>query len=206
MKGDDIVENRYYIYLFKIKKTGKIIYVGSTWRIGNRINSHRRSMREKDRAQPIHKYLNAKHLQLFKDVEIDIVDTVIGKKAAMKLESEYYHKYKLSSVNMWDANKRSKDNSPVRQPLMTKDHKRYFDSQRDAAEKLGVSRYFVNKMTKSGELVKVSVKNKYTNITTGENYISAYQLMQDLNIDVKFINELNEKGSIVINGMTIRKV
>ena len=200
------MENRYYIYLFKIKKTGRVIYVGSTWRIGNRINMHRRSMREPARAQPIHKYLHANNLQLFKDVEIDIVDTTLGKDNAMKLESKYYKKYKLSSVNVWDANKRSGNNSPIRQPLVTKDGKRTFNSQREAARELGVSRQKVNKMTKDGELIKIAIHSKYRNETTGENYISAYQLVQDLNIDMKLVNDLNKRGFIVINGMNIRKV
>ena len=200
------MENRYYIYLFKVKKTGRVIYIGSTWRIGNRINMHRRSMREPDRAQPIHKYLHANNLQLFRDVEIDIVDTTLGKDKAMELESEYYKKYKLSSVNIWDADKRSGDNSPIRQPLVTKDGKMTFSSQREAARKLGVSREKVHKMTEAGELIKIAVRNKYKNETTGETYISAYQLVQDLNIDMKIVRDLNKRGSIVLDGMTIRKV
>ena len=143
------MENRYYIYLFKIKKTGRVIYVGSTWRIGNRINMHRRSMREPDRAQPIHKYLHANNLELIRDVEIDIVDTVLGKENAMKLESKYYNKYKLSAINVWDADDRSGENSPMNQALRTKDGKRYFKSEREAARKLGVNRYKVIKMVKS---------------------------------------------------------
>lgn len=206
MKGDDNVENRYYIYLFRVKKTGRIIYVGSTWRIGNRINSHRRSMREPNRAQPIHKYLHANNLQLFKDVEVDIVDTTLGKENAMKLESEYYQKYKLSSINIWDANKRSGDNSPVRQPLMTKDGSQFFKSQRDAAKKLGTTRHTIGIMTKRGDLVKVPIRGKYKNETTGETYVSGYQLQHSLNIDTAILEDLSKNGKIVINGMLIRKV
>lgn len=200
------MENRYYIYLFKIKKTGRVIYVGSTWRIGNRINMHRRSMREPDRAQPIHKYLHANNLELIRDVEIDIVDTVLGKENAMKLESKYYNKYKLSAINVWDADDRSGENSPMNQALRTKDGKRYFKSEREAARKLGVNRYKVIKMVKSGELVRVETKHKYKNMTTGETYIYAKQLLHQFDCGMEDIDELNSKGVIVLNGMTIRKV
>ena len=200
------MENRYYIYLFKIKKTGRVIYVGSTWRIGNRINMHRRSMREPDRAQPIHKYLHANKLELIRDVEIDIVDTVLGKENAMKLESKYYNKYKLSAINVWDADDRSGENSPMNQALRTKDGKRYFKSEREAARKLGVNRYKVIKMVKSGELVRVETKHKYKNMTTGETYTYAKQLLHQFDCGMEDIDELNSKGVIVLNGMTIRKV
>lgn len=200
------MENRYYIYLFKIKKTGRVIYVGSTWRIGNRINMHRRSMREPDRAQPIHKYLHANNLELIRDVEIDIVDTVLGKENAMKLESKYYNKYKLSAINVWDADDRSGENSPMNQALRTKDGKRYFKSEREAARKLGVNRYKIIKMVKSGELVRVETKNKYKNMTTGETYTYAKQLLHQFDCGMEDIDELNSKGVIVLNGMTIRKV
>lgn len=200
------MENRYYIYLFKIKKTGRVIYVGSTWRIGNRINMHRRSMREPDRAQPIHKYLHANNLELIRDVEIGIVDTVLGKENAMKLESKYYNKYKLSAINVWDADDRSGENSPMNQALRTKDGKRYFKSEREAARKLGVNRYKVIKMVKSGELVRVETKHKYKNMTTGETYTYAKQLLHQFDCGMEDIDELNSKGVIVLNGMTIRKV
>ena len=200
------MENRYYIYLFKIKKTGRVIYVGSTWRIGNRINMHRRSMREPDRAQPIHKYLHANNLELIRDVEIDSVDTVLGKENAMKLESKYYNKYKLSAINVWDADDRSGENSPMNQALRTKDGKRYFKSEREAARKLGVNRYKVIKMVKSGELVRVETKHKYKNMTTGETYTYAKQLLHQFDCGMEDIDELNSKGVIVLNGMTIRKV
>ena len=200
------MENRYYIYLFKIKKTGRVIYVGSTWRIGNRINMHRRSMREPDRAQPIHKYLHANNLELIRDVEIDIVDTVLGKENAMNLESKYYNKYKLSAINVWDADDRSGENSPMNQALRTKDGKRYFKSEREAARKLGVNRYKVIKMVKSGELVRVETKHKYKNMTTGETYTYAKQLLHQFDCGMEDIDELNSKGVIVLNGMTIRKV
>lgn len=188
------MENRYYIYLFKIKKTGRVIYVGSTWRIGNRINMHRRSMREPDRAQPIHKYLHANNLELIRDVEIDIVDTVLGKENAMKLESKYYNKYKLSAINVWDAYDRSGENSPMNQALRTKDGKRYFKSEREAARKLGVNRYKVIKMVKSGELVRVETKHKYKNMTTGEAYTYAKQLLHQFDCGMEDIDELNSKG------------
>lgn len=196
----------YYVYLFRIKATGKVIYVGSTRTVGEIINEHRRSMREDDRAQPIHKYLHANHLELIKDVEIDIVDYAKSKQKGLELESYYYHKYEITAINVWDANKRDGNNSPRQRRLVSKDGKDFYNSQRDAAVKLGITRSAVAQMVKRGELIPQLIPDKYQNIETGERFASGYQVQHLYNLDSKTINKLNKNGEIIVNGMTIRKV
>lgn len=196
----------YYIYIFRVKKTGAIIYVGSTRTIGSRINEHRRGMREVRRAQPIHKYLKANDLELIKDVEIAIIDTATTKQEALEKESLYYKKYKVNSLNIWDAENRTGVNSPVRKPVMTKDGSKTFTSYRDAAEHLGVSRYQIKKMVDKGELKEVDLKNKYINETTGEVFISAYQIEKKYKLDSKRLNKLAKTGQLIVDGMKFKKV
>lgn len=196
----------YYIYIFRVKKTGVILYVGSTRTIGNRINEHRRGMREDRRAQPIHKYLKANGLELIKDVEIAVVDTATTKQEALEKESLYYKKYKVNSLNIWDAENRTGVNSPIRKPVMTKDGSKIFTSHRDAAEHLGVSRYQITKMIDKGELKEVDLKNKYINETTGEVFISAYQIEKKYKLDSKRLNELAKTGQLIVDGMKFKKV
>lgn len=196
----------YYIYIFRIKSIGKVIYVGSTRTIGERLNEHRRSFREEKRRQPIHRYMIENNLNLLTDVEMAIVDFAESKKEALEKESFYFNEYKVTNVNVWDAEKRSGMNSPVRKPLKTPDESLFFESQRRAAEYFGVSRYKVNQMVKRGELIEIDVEGKYINENTGERFISGYQLQKAYNIDSKTINELSKEGKIIINGMTIREV
>lgn len=196
----------YYIYIFRVKKTGAIIYVGSTRTIGSRINEHRRGMREARRAQPIHKYLKANGLELIEDVEIAVIDTATTKQEALEKESLYYKKYKVNSLNIWDAENRTGVNSPVRKPVMTKDGSKTFTSHRDAAEHLGVSRYQIKKMVDKGELKEVDLKNKYINETTGEVFISAYQIEKKYKLDSKRLNKLAKTGQLIVDGMKFKKV
>lgn len=196
----------YYIYTFSIKESGKVIYVGSTRQIGARINEHRRSQREKEREQPIHEYLNKNNLKLIKDVSINIIDMAETKEEALELEKFYFEKYKNDLLNIWKAEDKDNEYSPIRQPLKVKGEDIYFTSQRDAAEKLGVSRYKIKQMTERGELEKVEIRNSYVNEMTNEMFINAYQIKKRYNLDAKTINKLSKEGKIIINGMIIRKV
>lgn len=196
----------YYIYLFVEKKTDKVIYVGSTRHIGGRINDHRRGQRDKTREQPIHEYLNKNNLTLIKDVAITIVDMTDTRESALKLESKYFEKYKSTIVNIWKAEKMSGEYSPIRQPLKKKGTDIYYESQRDAGRKLGVSRYQIQKMIERGELVKIKFANSYINRETGETFINLEHLKRRYNIDSKTLIRLSKSGKIVLNGMVIEKV
>lgn len=196
----------YYIYIFRVKKDGKIIYVGSTRTIGSRLNEHRRGMREIEREQPIHKYLKNNNLSLITDVEFSVIDYAESKQQALEKESYYFNKYQKTLVNIWDAEDRTETNSPVRKPLVSADGKLSFASQREASRYFGISRYQVFQKVKAGELIEVNVDGKFKNEATGEVFISAYQLGKRYNLDSKRLNELSKKGTLIINGMTIRKV
>ena len=196
----------YYIYIFRVKKDGKIIYVGSTRTIGSRLNEHRRGMREIEREQPIHKYLKSNNLSLITDVEFSVIDYAESKQQALEKESYYFNKYQKTLVNIWDAEDRTETNSPVRKPLVSADGKLSFSSQREASRYFGISRYQVFQKVKAGELIEVDVDGKFRNEATGEVFISAYQLGKRYNLDSKRLNELSKKGTLIINGMTIRKV
>ena len=196
----------YYIYIFRVKKDGKIIYVGSTRTIGSRLNEHRRGMREIEREQPIHKYLKNNNLSLITDVEFSVIDYAESKQQALEKESYYFNKYQKTLVNIWDAEDRTETNSPVRKPLVSADGKLSFASQREASRYFGISRYQVFQKVKAGELIEVDVDGKFKNEATGEVFISAYQLGKRYNLDSKRLNELSKQGTLIINGMTIRKV
>ena len=198
--------NLYYIYIFRVKKDGRVIYVGSSRTIGARINEHRRGMREKRREQPIHTYLLLNNIKLIKDVEISIIDTARTKKESLEKESYYYDLYQKTIANIWRAEEREGKKSPVRQPLKLKGREVFFESQREAADKLGISRYSVRKMLEKGELELVNLKYKYLNESTGEKFISGYQLQKRYNLDTKTVNNLSKSGTLILNGMKIKKV
>lgn len=196
----------YYIYLFREIKTQKIIYVGSTRTIGARINEHRRGFRDKTRQQPIHKYMIANNLELFKDVEIAIVYTASTKKDAIDKEIAYTEKHKKTIANVWTGEQKEDLNNSIRKPVSTPDGKQCFSSMREAADCLGVTRHKVYKMVESGELIEIELTGKYINETTGEVFTSGYQLQKRYNLSTKLINKLSKSNECVINGMKIKKV
>ena len=61
-------------------------------------------------------------------------------------------------------------------------------------------------MIKNKELEIIDVKYIYENQSTGEKFISGYQLQKKYNLDMKTITKLSKNGEIIINGMKIKKV
>ena len=88
---------QYFIYLFRVKKTREVIYVGSTKAIGKRLNEHRRAFREPKHQLPIHIYMKENHLKLFDDVEVCIVEYLSEgtEEQALELEAKYYYNTKI---------------------------------------------------------------------------------------------------------------
>ena len=194
----------YYIYVFKKKSDGTIIYVGSTRTIGDRINGHRRSMREAKRRQPIHKYLISNNLQLITDVEISIIDFCSNKEEALLKEMYYYDLYKINTLNIWKGEVKCDENSACRRPILYKGIS--YKSVREWSKKTGINRALIGKYINSGEAKYIDIESKYKNITTGEIFISGYQIAKKYNITEKTIDKLSKKGSIVINGELIKKM
>lgn len=149
---------QYFIYLFRVKKTGEIIYVGSTKAIGKRLNEHRRAFREQKHELPIHAYMKENHLKLFDDVEVCIVEYLSeGTKAQiLELEAKYYYKYKDTIKNTRPAEIRSGEFSVRNKSVRCLNDGKVFISIRKAAEYYGMNRstlmYHLNKGTilKSG--------------------------------------------------------
>jgi len=196
----------YYIYLFVVKDTQEVIYVGSTLSIGERLNEHRRSFREKRREQPIHKYMKLNDLELLTDVSYSVVDFAESKEEALKKEGMYFDLHRETTANVWKADERDGVKSPVRKTVKSKKDGTVFNSMNAAAKHYGVTRHQIYKMVDNGELVEVDIDSKYINVDTGEKFISGYQLQNRYNVDSKRIWELSKTGELILNGMTIRKV
>ena len=133
----------YVIYLFRVKKTQEVIYVGSTRNIGMRLNEHRRAFREPKHELPIHKYMMENNLELFTDVEVAIVEYLSGvtRQAALEVEAEYYHRYKDTLKNTRPAEIRSGIYSVKNKPVRCLNDGQVFYSLRKAAEYYGITRY-----------------------------------------------------------------
>ena len=84
----------YLVYLFKEKRTDKVIYVGSSARPAERMKEHIQVIngnRESD--LPIYTYIRENRLRLYKDIEVIWVDSAENKEEMHKLEEQYYYKY-----------------------------------------------------------------------------------------------------------------
>ena len=136
---------QYFIYLFRIKETQEIIYVGSCKQISARLNEHRRSFREPERMAPIHKYMIENRLELFKDVEVVIVEYLDNatKQKALEVEEKYYYRYKNTLKNTRPAEIRSDVYSVRNKPVRCLNDGQVFLSIRKVAEHYGLSRQAV---------------------------------------------------------------
>ena len=133
---------QYYIYLFRVKKTQEVIYVGSTRNISTRINEHRRAFRELKHELPVHKYMIEKNLKLFTDVEVVIVEYLSGvsKQEALEVEAEYYYRYKDTLKNTRPGEIRSGIYAARNKPVRCLNDGQIFYSIRKAAEYYKITR------------------------------------------------------------------
>ena len=77
------------IYLFREKKTDKVIYVGSSSRVCKRLGNHIAQLRGDKAMQPIHHYMVDNNLILYKDVEVVLVDFAPDRESMLELEAKY---------------------------------------------------------------------------------------------------------------------
>lgn len=158
-----MLAKQYFIYLFRVKKTGKVIYVGSTKAIGKRLNEHRRGMREQSHRMPIHDFMKENNLKLFEDVEVSIVDffTNATKDEVLKKEAEYYYKYKETLKNTRPAEIRNDEFSPRSKPIKCLNDGKIFVSIRKAAEEYGLNRATISKHLNKGSILKNGLVFEY---------------------------------------------
>lgn len=133
---------QHFIYLFRVKADGRVIYVGSCRSLAPRLNEHRRSMREKNREAPIHRYMKENGLRLFSDVEVVIAEFLENStyEEALKVEEEYYCKYESTLLNTRPAEIRTGMFSPVAVKVRCKNDGREFNSIREASRYYGLDR------------------------------------------------------------------
>lgn len=153
----------YLIYLFRVKTTGTVIYVGSTKQIGQRLNEHRRAFREKNHELPIHTYMKAHNLKLFKDVEVCIVDYLenVSREKALELEAEYYYKYKDTIQNTRPAEIRNGEFAPRSKPVKCLNDGKCFVSIREASEYYGINRVTIMSHLNKGTIIKSGLTFQY---------------------------------------------
>lgn len=156
---------QYFIYLFRVKKTGEVIYVGSTRAIGQRLNEHRRGLKESKHELPIHAYMKEHGLKLFDDVEVCIVEYFqnVPKEKALQVEAEYYFKYKDTLKNVRPAEIRSGEFSARNKPVKCLNDGKEFVSIRNAAEYYGINRATIMYHLNHGSRLKSGLIFEYLN-------------------------------------------
>lgn len=147
---------QYFIYLFRVKKTGEVIYVGSTRAIGQRLNEHRRAFSDSKHELPIHTYMKENGLKLFDDVEVCIVEYLpnVSKEKALQVEAEYYFRYKDTLKNVRPAEIRSGEFSSRNKPVKCLNDGKEFISIRNAADYYGVNRVTIMNHLNHGSKIK----------------------------------------------------
>ena len=167
---------QYFIYLFRVKSSGEVIYVGSTKSIGKRLNEHRRAFREPAHELPIHAYMKQNNLELFHDVEVCIVEYLddATKEEALKIEADYYYKYQDTIKNTRPAEIRDVEFSPRNIAVMFISDGKEFVSIRQAAEYYGVNRVTIANHLNEGTRLKSGLVFEYIGATSTGNRSSVY--------------------------------
>ena len=147
---------QYYIYLFRVKKTQQVIYVGSTKQIGARLNEHRRGFKDPKHEMPIHTYMKENNLKLFDDVEVVIVEywSKTTKEHALEVEAEYYYKYKDTVKNTRPAEQRSGIFSSRNKPIKCLNDNKIYASIREASRTYDLDRITIANHLNKGTKLK----------------------------------------------------
>lgn len=159
---------QYFIYLFRVKQTGEVIYVGSTRAIGKRLNEHRRAFRDSKYELPIHFYMKQNGLKLFNDVEVCIVEFLqnVSKQKALEVEAEYYFRYKDTLKNTRPAEIRNGEFSVNSKAVKCLNDGNEFLSIRQAAEHYGLNRATIMNHLNHGSILKSGLVFEYINPTS----------------------------------------
>lgn len=166
---------QYWIYLFRIKKTGEVIYVGSTRAIGQRLNEHRRGLKEEKHRLPIHEYMIQNNLKLYDDVEICLVEFMqnVDKETVLAKEAEYFYRYRDTVKNTRPAEDRTDEFATRNQAVRCLNDGKEFYSLRNAAEYYGLNRATISNHLKKGSRIKKGLVFEYIN-STGNDRTDIY--------------------------------
>lgn len=146
-----------FIYLFKEIKTGKVIYVGQTKYLGRRLNEHRQAISDTKNHTAIYLYMRENNLQLFKDIEICIVDYTQDREKAELIETSLINKYKDTVLNIVKYDTRKYNTDPRFKKVKCIETGEIFWAVKPVLEKYNISRYFLDKAIKN--------KTKIANLT-----------------------------------------
>lgn len=173
--------SQYFIYLFRIKNTDEIIYVGSTKSFANRFNDHRRSMREEKRRAPIHKYMIDNDLDFGKNVEVVITEFLedVTKEQALEVEAQYFYKYRNSIKNTRPAEDRSGEFSSRNKAVKCLTDGNVFISVRKASEHYNITRNVLMNHLNKGTKMTNGMLFEYINHENVDKKIYIVKCVED---------------------------
>lgn len=131
----------YLVYLFREKKSGKVIYVGSSARPAARMKEHVASAEgQKPSNMKLYGYMRDNNLKFYKDVEVVWVDRAENEKEMRDLEALYYYKYEETLLNDRPAEYRNGECNPKRKGVRCLDDGMEFNSVLQCSEYYGIPR------------------------------------------------------------------
>lgn len=138
-----------FVYLFVERGSGKVFYVGTTRYVGRRMNEHRRDLK-RNKYTPLYVYMRDNDLELFRNVDVQLVELVRSRDEAAKLEAAYIERYKDTVVNVVKLDTRKYSTDPRYLKVRCVDTGEVFHAVSAACTKIGVSRYKLTKAIESG--------------------------------------------------------
>lgn len=131
----------YLVYLLKEKSTDKVIYVGSSARPAARMKEHRQALQlRKPNNAKLYDYMRERNLQFYKDVAVVWIDVGDDKESMLKLEEQYYYKYRDTVLNDRPAEDRNGAFNPKRRQVICLTDGITFKTVSECARHYGVAR------------------------------------------------------------------
>ena len=151
LKERSKLANVFFVYLFEERKTKKIICVGMTKYVGRRMREHKTDMLRKN--NNLYVYMRDNDLELFKNVDVKLVDFCKTREEAAQKESELIKKYHDTVKNLvtLDTRKYSTDPRYLKVKCLTTGE--LFYAVAPVIKKFNVSRYKLFKAIKNKQAI-----------------------------------------------------
>ena len=156
----------YLVYLFKEKKSDKIIYVGRSARPASRMKEHKLALEEvKPSNQQIYSYMRNNGLKFYKDVEIIWTDCADTKEEMYELEAKYYYKYIDTILNDRPADITKGKYNPRRRKVKCLNDGKMFNTVTECAKHYNKARTTIS---------NILIGDKNYTLINGEKYYFEY--------------------------------
>lgn len=124
----------YIVYLFREKRNGNVIYVGSSARPIVRLKEHKQQLEGMKKPNKIHKYMIKNNLRLYDDVSVEFVKETKNKQEMLKEEEKFYFLFSETLKNERPADIKTEFYNPRRRKVKCLNDNKIFKTVTECAK------------------------------------------------------------------------